>query len=535
MVLSPREELLRLQKKLYKYNNDIIDSSIVVKEKGFDLYEERYKRSVKDYKRIATLDEMMGAVFKADIIYVGDYHTCNQSQRSFLRVLKALAAKDKNFVLALEFIHNRYQDLLDSYMSGRITEETFIKKANLKEHWIFDLWENFKPLFDFARYHNISLYGVDVAPPGSTLLERDVATAKLLAKIIKENPQKRVFVFIGDLHIAQAHLPKEVDDFLNISLRKKSLILFENSEEIYWKLAKEGLDDQVEVVLLPDGNFCRMHTPPIVCQQSYLNWLENDEEEIDYYDAKASFLELVERISDFLKIKLGPDKEEVEVFTCGDLSFLKRLKESDKFSKREISEIKQQILSSESYYIAKTKFVYLANLSLNHAAEEAAHFIKNLCSGLEEPRELVDAFYANILHEALGFFGSKIVNHKRKCFHEKDFEELLDYFKRVRIPKERVIEMETARFIVKYKRFEKKGRALQYTDIFNQGVDLFLSLTHALGYMLGDKLYYGMLKGTISKYTVRSLFYDPWEDAEPYRVYAKLLKTLKRVKIPKRM
>lgn len=537
MASSPRIELLAIQKKLFRRNKELIDLSIEVKEPGFERYEVNYERGLRDYIRVSTQEEMIEAVLGADIIYVGDYHTCNQSQRSFLRILKAVVPKNPKFVVGLELIHKKHQQIIDNFLSARFSEKTFIKKIGLKEHWVFDLWENFKPLFDFSRYHETPIYGIDAAREGATLHERDAATALVIADIVNKHPDCRVFVFIGDLHLAPQHLPGKIRKILaERGIKKKELILYENSDSIYWQLAQKGLDDKVEVVRLPGGNFCRMHTPPIVCQQSYLNWLEHEEGEIDYADAKASFLELLTRMAQFLRIRLKSNYDDVEVFTCGDLSFLKRLKESKQFTKKEIDIIKKQILSSESYYIAKTKFVYLANLSLNHAAEEASHYLKHLCAGLEEPRELVDAFYSNILHETLGFFGSKLINHKRKCYHEKDFKDLLTYFKTVRVPVDRRIEEETSNLILEYKEFERKGNPLQYDAVFGLKMDLFLSVTHALGYMLGDRLYYGMMERRITRPYIRKLFYNPWHrEGEPFSVYMDLVRRLKPVKIPKRM
>lgn len=538
MVSSPRAELLALQQKLWRFNKELIDHSILVKEPGFDSYERAYKRAVRDYAKVADQEEMIEAILSSDLIYVGDYHTCNQSQRSFLRILKAVVKRDRDFILGMELLHKHHQRALDDFLSGRTSEQTFLKRIKLEEHWVFDLWSSFKPIFDFCRYHGIPMIAIDAAAEGSDVRTRDAAAARVLARAAKAHPGKRIFVCIGDLHIAPPHLPAEVDRELARlgEPRRRRLILYQNSEAIYWKLARKGQDDSVEVVRLAKGDYCRMHTPPVVCQRSYLNWLEHEEGEIDYADAKSSFMEIVDRICDFLGIRLGPERDEVEVFTCGDLSLLRRLRDSRLFSRREIDAIKRQILASESYYIAKARFVYLANLSINHAAEEAAHFVKNLCSGDEEPREVIDAFYTNILHEALGFFGSKIVNHKRKCYHEKDFTDLLAYFQTIRIPRERRLEYETALLVMEYKKLERRGTALRNTEIFRSRMDLFLSTTHALGYMLGDKLYYGLLRGTVTKPMIRELFVDPWpEEGDPVRAYQELHRRLKGVKIPKRM
>lgn len=537
MPSSPRAELIAIQKKLWRSNRDIIEHSILIRESGFDSYERNYIRAVKDYETTAHQEEMMEAVFASDIIFVGDYHTCKQSQRSFLRILKAVIKDDDHFIVGLELLHKRYQDILDLFMSDKLKEESFLKKIKLQEHWIFDLWENFEPIFDFCKFHKIPVFAIDSAPEDSNVRQRDAATAKLIGKIIAQNPGRRLFVFIGDLHIAPDNLPKNVTGVLEkLGISKKMLTLYEVSESIYWKLAEKGIEDHAEIVRLADGSFCRMHTPPVVCQRSYLNWLEHEEGEIDYADAKVSFLELVDRILEFLGLTLGKKRDEVEVFTSGDLSFLKKIEERGDFSKHEIKIIKRQILASESYYIAKARIVYLANLSVNHAAEEAAHFIKNVLAGPENPRPIVDAFYANVLHEALGFFGSKLINHKRKCWHEKDFKNLTVYFQTVKVPPERRLEYETARLVLEYKELERKGSHLTRTEIFRSRMDIFLALTHALGYMLGDRLYYGLINRAVPKTHVRKLFTDPWEnEGDPLKVYTEISGKIRGVKIPKRM
>lgn len=537
-MLTPREELLQIQKSLFRHNRRLIGKSILVAEPGFEHYEKTYRRHVRAFQKVAAIEEMITACLKADIIYVGDYHTLAQSQRSFLRLLKAVIKKTRNFTFGLELLHHRHQKTLEQYMAGKIADETFLKKVGLKKHWVFDLWENFKPLFDFAKYHDAPVLAIDAAPKGSDLKTRDRATANLLARRIQKNPGRKMFVFIGDLHIAPPHLPKEVEQTLKAEKLppRAFLILYQNSEAIYWKLAERGLEHETEVVQIDARSFCRMHTPPVIAQRSYLNWLEHEEGELDYADAKQQFMELVDRITHFLKIDLGREKEKAEVYTCGDLSFLERIEKNRRFSKEEIKTIKRHIVLSESYYIPKLRLVYLSNLSINHAAEEAAHFVKHICSGEEKPRHSFDAFYANILHEALGFFGSKIVNHQRKCYHERDYLKLIQYFQKMRAPRKRHLEHETALLAWKAKMMEKRGEAFSEMSLLERNPDLFFSLTHALGYILGDKLYYALLEGVMTKSTLRHLFYDPWKgDGKPFQVYWTLLTKTGTVKIPKRM
>ncbi len=529
MGISPRQELLKIQKNLWRRNKEIIENSIVVKERGFSSYESRYKKRVASYSELATYDDMIDAVAKAQVVYVGDYHTCNQSQRSFLRLLKTFIQRDKKLLLGLELIHRRHQSVIDNYLAGGLTEDEFIKKVGLRQHWVFDLWENFKPLFDFALYHKLPIAGIDAAGRNAGLVQRDLATAKLIVELCKKHPDRKIFILIGDLHLA--HLPEQVRKLSGGSL--KDLTLFQNSDSIYWDLAEKGLDHRIELVKIDDSSFCRMHTPPIVCQQSYINWLEHEEGEIDFADSRASFLDLVDHISSFLGIDLKDEREKVDVYTCGDLSFLQQLK--GQLSAKELSGLKRQISASESYFIPEKRIVYLANLSVNHAAEEAAHFIKHVLGGREFKRTHEDAFFANILHEGLAFFGSKLINPKRKCFHEKEFQNLIAYFSTIRVPQERRSEFETACIVLDFLKREPSrpdhGRIIRALR-----PDLFFSVTHGLGYMLGDRLFYAVMSEQISKSEVRELMKSNWKkEGEASIVYFDLYKRLKKVKMPKRI
>lgn len=400
-ILSPREELLAIQKKIYRSNQRLINDSVVHEDRSFQNYERRYLRAVSRYCEVASYEALFQRISKSDIVLVGDYHTLNQSQRSFLRLCRHYVAQDSQFAIFLEVIQVKHQTILDQYLSDKIVEATFLKKIGFREHWFFDLWANFKPLFDFARHHGLPVRGLEEDPRlGLNLLARDQAWATTIAHYQQKHPDQKLFVLVGDLHLAPTHLAKSLLKHLP---HLRILTLYQNSVAIYWQLAAQGLEDQVNLVKISDDEFCRVHTPPIICQQSYLNWLEHEEGELDYTNARQIFLDYLHQIAELLEIKVGPEVEDVEVFTSGDLSFLKKLKESKVFSQKELREIKRQILRSESYTIPKTKYVYLANLSVNHAAEEAAHTLKFLTSGQEFPRPMQDAFYMAILHEALGY------------------------------------------------------------------------------------------------------------------------------------
>src|SRR3990167_3956690 len=182
--LSPREELLKIDKQLYRSNKALIEESVQHEDRAFHAYEQRYLRAVRDYQSISSVEEVMEAIMDADIIYVGDYHTLNQSQRSLLRILRLLVQKTTDFVIGLEVVQARHQQILDRFLQEKITDKTFLQKTGFQKHWFFDLWANFVPLFDFAKYHKIPVYGLEAKPEvGTSLEKRDIETARRILEI----------------------------------------------------------------------------------------------------------------------------------------------------------------------------------------------------------------------------------------------------------------------------------------------------------------------------------------------------------------
>jgi hypothetical protein len=160
----------------------------------------------------------------------------------------------------------------------------------------------------------------------------------------------------------------------------KQLSIYQNCEDIYWQLAEKGHEHTTEVVRISSQEYCIINSTPIVCQQSFLNWLELDDESEPLDAPECNFRNYANLIASFFNLPVENSIDDVEIATVVDLSFLARLRKRGDFSPGDMEQIKKQILSSESYYIPSAKMVYLGNLSLNHASEEATHFLRHICS-----------------------------------------------------------------------------------------------------------------------------------------------------------
>jgi uncharacterized iron-regulated protein len=499
-------QVVKMHREIFRRNSHIINESVGGYTEAFEKYEREYQKGVKNFESITKFKRFKKILPNADITYVGDYHTLAQAQRGFLRLLRSLD-DTKETIIALEFVQGRYQKALDEYMAGRLDDESFLAAIEHKKHWVFGGWNQFRDILSLAKERSFRVIGIDSMGrglAGSSLHARDLYAARRINKARKESPEARVLVLIGELHVAPKHLPLQVEKLRPKGLKPANqLIVYQNCEQIYWKLEAKNAQHHTEIVKISDNQYCLMNTPPMVCQQSFLNWIDAHEESLELEAPAENLRRYARLIAEFFEFELGCALDELEIATVVDLSFLRRLQGRGDFSTSDMSKIRKQILSSESYYIPKARMVYLGNLSVNHAAEEATHFLRHLCSDSHEPRLLMDAFYWRAMEEAVGFLGSKLINHKRKCQRPEGFEKIY------RSRKSSQHEKEVARLFLKHNRMLEGCRVKKLTEVYECDADEFNGVTHAIGYQLGEKIYYALLSGSLDKKEIRELFFDP--------------------------
>jgi hypothetical protein len=534
-----RAEINSLQRRLFSRQRRLIARSVLERGPALHRYEAAVQRRLRTFQREAAYGELLAAASTADLVYVGDYHTLKQAQRSFLKLVQRRTPM-RPLTLAVEFVQGRHQEALDDYLAGRLGETEFLSLTEHPRHHVFGVWPNFKPIFEEARLQGLPMVAIDlIGTSRTTLAERDAYAAGRIARALAERPGDQVFVLAGQLHVAPPHLPAAVAHALRASpasaSRRSALTIYQNADRIWFQQQRRGREQDVEAVLVRPGEWCLINTPPIVVQQSYLDWVEDGAAALEEGSERPEqrFKELVLLVARFLRLdgtSLREALEQVTVYTSGDLSFLGGLQERG-FSAREIHQIERQIVSRESYFIPRAQLAYLATLSVNHAAEEATHFLRHVVSGAGAvARPLLEAFYARALEEAFAFCGSKIVNPRRKCPTEADWQRLSH-----RAPE--AFTREVARTVVKHLRFERGelGPIGLRHITGRSSPELFNAVTHALGYLMGERLYYALSSGALKKKELRALFLDPLDDeGAPFLTYLDLVTRLRGVWLPAR-
>ena len=289
-------------------------------------------------------------------------------------------------------------------------------------------------------------------------------------------------------------------------------MLFQNCEGAFWTAARRSPRAIPAAVELAGGAICLFTASPVSCQQSFLDHLESlGEPTVETAEARALFAETATEIARAVGVDAKRALAELEVVTSGDADFLDRLRARARFTPAELSQVKRHVLERQSCYFPAARLAYLATVTREHAAEEAAHFVRHLCIGDEmaAPRRLSEAFYARCLEEALGFLGSRLAHPERVAPGLSLFAEAFASDD----PEQRAI----GAFVLAHKAAEAEGPDAAASMLPLRKDRLFHAVSHALGYLLGDAWHRAYLEGRLGRRELRTLFRDPFR--EPREAY----------------
>src|SRR2546428_319117 len=68
----------------------------------------------------SSFDDLVVACYRADIVYIGDYHALPASQEFAARLLREITARSGEVVLCMEMVYTRSQKILDRFMAGEV-------------------------------------------------------------------------------------------------------------------------------------------------------------------------------------------------------------------------------------------------------------------------------------------------------------------------------------------------------------------------------------------------------------------------------
>jgi len=234
------------------------------------------------FRARSSFETLVRRAAEGQLTYVGDFHTNPESQRTLLRLLRALSPRVEAVGFGTEFVAGRYQEELDRYLAGRIADRTFLERTRYRDLWPYDVWTGMRPVLQYCREAGMPVLALDgLADEGGLedaldLQARDAYAAARIAAYVAQHRGAHMVIHFGESHVAEGHLPRAVDiDLARRGLSCRRLLVNQNAERIYWRLLAAGRE-RVRVVEVDRRHFCVLNTRPHQQQETYLDWLERD-------------------------------------------------------------------------------------------------------------------------------------------------------------------------------------------------------------------------------------------------------------------
>jgi hypothetical protein len=508
----------RSQKKIYLAIKS--ELALFEKRKTRELrsYERSFRSSFPKSARPAKKSDLIQAITRSNLVLVGDFHPFRQSQKGFLRLLEECAAKVSRPVLALECIQQHHQNAVNEYLANYLTAEELRDKIDFEKHWPFS-WNNYRELLTCAKQLKIPVLALNISgrkKKAASLRDRDIAASNKISDEILSHKNSTVFILYGELHLAQPHLPRE----LRISLKRQARLLtvHQNIPELYWKTKKLKNGQRPEVLRLSSDQYCVLNSVPWVKLRSYLEWLEGNAD-AEAWEEALDVAGLVHHYAELLRDTIGLTARtlhDVEILPPDQLSpGIKFADQSEKALFRHALEFQR------TAYLPKSGKLLIPVISTNSMSEAASYL---LWHSQREPgtAPIEPGSHPWIAHFFIGYFGSKVLNPKRKCNETSDIKKLLFQMKKQRRqnqPKAKVL----ARALALLHPYLKKEKLSARSQSLRGSKEM--EACRLAGYILAERFFLSLL----NEPALLSFVQIWYQNASPGKSQALLKKTAAKI------
>ncbi|HHH12940.1 MAG TPA: PDZ domain-containing protein [Thiolapillus brandeum] len=108
-----------------------------------------------------TLEALLPELARKRVVYVGETHSRYGHHLLQLAVIRGLHARGVDLAIGMEFFQRPFQEWLDAYIEGRISETEMLEKTQWFDRWRFD-YRLYRPILRFAREHRIPVVALNV-------------------------------------------------------------------------------------------------------------------------------------------------------------------------------------------------------------------------------------------------------------------------------------------------------------------------------------------------------------------------------------
>lgn len=118
-----------------------------------------------------TLAQTIEKIDTARVILVGETHTRWDHHLVQLEILKLLYQKSPKLAIGVEWFQQPFQEHLDAYLDGEISEEEMLHLTDYFNRWRYD-YRLYRPIIQYAREHKIPIVALNASHELSSALSK---------------------------------------------------------------------------------------------------------------------------------------------------------------------------------------------------------------------------------------------------------------------------------------------------------------------------------------------------------------------------
>jgi uncharacterized iron-regulated protein len=129
-------------------------------EKPADIYQT--DPPVVNLQQTTSLSQIVTQVANSRVVFVGETHTRYDHHLVQLEVLKHLYQKSPKLALGVEWFQQPFQQHLDDYIAGRISEKEMLHLTDYFNRWNYD-YRLYQPIIQYARDNGIPVIALNAS------------------------------------------------------------------------------------------------------------------------------------------------------------------------------------------------------------------------------------------------------------------------------------------------------------------------------------------------------------------------------------
>jgi uncharacterized iron-regulated protein len=107
------------------------------------------------------IESLVAKLVDKRVVFVGETHDRYDQHLSQLEIIRQLHAQaPERWVIGVEYFQRPFQQYLDAYISGAISEREFLSKTEYFDRWSFD-YRLYRPIFTYAREQRIPVIALN--------------------------------------------------------------------------------------------------------------------------------------------------------------------------------------------------------------------------------------------------------------------------------------------------------------------------------------------------------------------------------------